>query len=49
METVKKTDLKVDRQKFEGIVKSLLDSPPVKRDDVKVEKKKPGKLIPSQK
>ena len=40
-----KKSLKVDRQKFEGIVKSLLNSPHVKRDDVKVEKKKPGKLI----
>jgi hypothetical protein len=41
--------LKVDRKKFEGIVKNLLDTPPVKRDDVKVSKKKPEKLIPPQK
>jgi hypothetical protein len=40
--------LKVDRKKFEGIVKNLLDSPPVKREDVKVSKKKPGKLLPPQ-
>jgi hypothetical protein len=33
------------RGKFEGIVKNLLQSKPVKRDDVKVSKKKPEKLI----
>jgi len=38
--------LKVDRRKFEGIVQSLLQSAPVKRDQVKVAKKKPAKLIP---
>lgn len=37
--------LKVDREKFEGIVKNLLKADPMKRDDVKVSKKKPGKLI----
>jgi hypothetical protein len=31
------------------IVKSLLQSDPVKREDVKVSKKKPEKLIPPQK
>lgn len=41
--------LKVDRAKFEGIVKRLIESDPVKREDVKVEKKKPGKLIPPEK
>jgi hypothetical protein len=40
--------LKVDRKKFEGIVKNLLHSKPVKREDVKVSKKKPEKLIPRQ-
>jgi len=45
---VKKT-LKVDRDKFEGIVRNLLRSDPIKRDDVKVSKKKPEKLIPPQK
>ena len=41
--------LKVDREKFEGIVKNLLHSKPVKREDVKVSKKKPEKLIPPEK
>ncbi|MFY9560015.1 MAG: hypothetical protein WAQ52_07265 [Terriglobales bacterium] len=41
--------LKVDRQKFEGIVQSLLQSKPMKREKVKVAKKKPAKLIPPQK
>ena len=44
-----KKSLKVDRNKFEGIVKSLLQSNPLKRENVKVSKRKPGKLIPSQK
>jgi hypothetical protein len=44
-----KKSLKVDRQQFEGIVKNLLQSKPLKREDVKVSKKKPQKLIPSQK
>jgi hypothetical protein len=43
-----KKSLKVDRNKFEGIVKSLLQAKPMKREDVKVSKKKPGKLIPPQ-
>jgi hypothetical protein len=42
-------DLKVDRAKFEGIVKNLLNTSPTKREDVKVSKKKPEKLIPPQK
>jgi hypothetical protein len=42
-------DLKVDREKFEGIVKNLLVTPPTKREDVKVAKKKPAKLIPPEK
>jgi hypothetical protein len=41
-----KKSLKVDRKKFEGIVKNLLQSKPVKREDVKVSKRKPEKLIP---
>jgi hypothetical protein len=41
--------LKVDRNKFEGIVKTLLQSKPLKRENVKVSKRKPGKLIPPQK
>jgi hypothetical protein len=40
--------LKVDRKKFEGIVKNLLQSKPMKREDVKVSKRKPEKLIPPQ-
>jgi hypothetical protein len=35
--------------KFEGIVKSLLQSKPLKRENVKVSKRKPEKLIPPQK
>jgi hypothetical protein len=34
---------------FEGIVKKSLQSKPMKRDKVKVAKKKPAKLIPPQK
>jgi hypothetical protein len=45
---VQKKSLKVDRDQFEGIVKNLLNTKPVKREDVKVSKKKPGKLIPPQ-
>ena len=41
--------LKVDRSQFEGIVKRLLDAKPLKREDVKVSKKKPEKLIPPHK
>jgi hypothetical protein len=41
--------LKVDRKQFEGIVKSLINSAPLKREDVKVGKKKPHKVIPSPK
>lgn len=44
-----KKSLKVDRKKFEGIVKNLLDTKPVKREDVKISKRKPEKLIPPQK
>ena len=44
-----KKSLKVDRDKFEGIVKNLLGTKPVKREDVKLDKKKPEKLIPPQK
>ena len=45
----KKKSLKVDREKFEGIVKRLLQADPVKREDVKPDEKKPEKLIPPQK
>jgi hypothetical protein len=38
-----------DRKEVEGIVQRLLDTKPVKREDVKVSKKKPEKLIPPQK
>ena len=41
-----KKSLKVDRDKFEGIVKTLVATKPVKREKVKVAKKKPEKLIP---
>ncbi len=44
-----KKSLKVDREKFEGIVKKLLHFKPMKREDVKVSKRKPEKLIPPQK
>jgi len=45
-----KKSLKVDREKFEGIVKNLLDTKPVKREDVKVKNpKNREKLIPPQK
>jgi hypothetical protein len=44
-----KKTLKVDRKKFEGIVKNLLNTPHTKREDVKPDKKKPEKLIPPQK
>lgn len=43
-----KKPLKVDREKFEGIVKRLLHADPLKREDVKPDKKKPQKLIPPQ-
>ncbi len=49
VQTVQKKSLKVDRNQFEGIVKSLLQTKPLKREDVKVSKRKPGKLIPPQK
>jgi hypothetical protein len=39
----------VDREKFEGIVKNLLDTKPLKRSKVKIAKRKPEKLIPPQK
>jgi hypothetical protein len=43
-----KRSLRVDQKKFDGIVRNLLQSP-VKREDVKVPKKKPAKLFPPQK
>jgi hypothetical protein len=45
---VPKKSLKVDRRKFEGIVQNLLNSKPMKREKIKVAKKKPAKLIPPQ-
>jgi hypothetical protein len=44
-----KKSLKVNRAKFEGIVKNLLHSKPMKREDVKVSKPKPERLISPQK
>jgi len=45
-----KKSLKVDREKFEGIVRTLLHSKPVKREDVKIKNRKNReKLIPPQK
>lgn len=44
-----KRELKVDRAKFEGIVQNLLNTKPLKREKVKVSKRKPEKLIPPQK
>jgi len=42
-----KKSLKVDREKFEGIVKNLLHTKPVKREDVKIKNpKNRKKLIP---
>jgi hypothetical protein len=42
--------LKVDRKKFEGIVQNLLQSKPMKREDVKIKNRKNReKLIPPQK
>jgi hypothetical protein len=41
-----KKSLKVDRKQFEGIVQNLLNAKPMKREKVKVSKKKPHKLIP---
>jgi hypothetical protein len=46
---VPKKSLKVDREKFSGIVQNLLQGKPMKREKVKVAKKKPEKLIPPQK
>ena len=46
MNSVKKT-LKVNRDQFEGIVKNLLGSKPMKREDVRVKNpKNRKKLIP---
>jgi hypothetical protein len=42
----KKKSLKVDRNQFEGIVKNLLNTKPIKREKVKTAKKKPAKLFP---
>jgi hypothetical protein len=44
----KRKKLLVDRNKFERIVKSLLRAKPMKREDVKISKKKPQRLIPPQ-
>ncbi len=40
--------LQVDRNKFEGIVRNLLNAPHTKREDVKLDKKRPKNLIPPQ-
>lgn len=47
--TVKKKPLIVDREQLERIAKNLLQSKPLKREDVKVSKRKPEKLSPPQK
>jgi hypothetical protein len=41
-----KKSLKVDRKQFEGIVQNLLNAKPMKREKVKIAKKKPRKLFP---
>jgi len=46
---VPRKSLKVDRKKFEGLVQNLLHSKPVKREKVKIAKRKPEKLIPPRK
>ncbi len=44
-----KKSLKVDRKKFEGIVQGLLNAKPIKREKVKVSKRKPDTIIPPEK
>jgi hypothetical protein len=44
-----KKTLKVDREKFEGIVQRLLNAKPLKRDKVRIDKRKPEKLFPPEK
>ena len=46
---MKKKPLIVDREQLERIAKNLLQSKPLKREDVKVSKRKPEKLSPPQK
>lgn len=49
-EEMAKKSLKVDRQKFEGIVKNLLHSKPVSLENVKIKNpKNREQLIPPQK
>ena len=48
-EKMAKKSLKVDREKFEGIVQNLLQSKPLKRSKVKVAKRKPQQIIPPPK
>lgn len=43
-----KKRLKVDRKKFEGVVQNLLQTKPMKREKVKVARKKPEKLFPRE-
>ncbi len=43
-----KPSLKVEERKLTGVLSRLLNTPPLKRQDVKVGKKKPQKLIPPQ-
>jgi hypothetical protein len=40
---------KVDKQKFDAVLKKLLKAQPLKRDDVKTGPKKLGKVIEPQK
>jgi hypothetical protein len=45
-----KKSLKVDRKKFEGIVQNMLNTKPVKREDLKIKNRKNReKLIPPEK
>jgi len=36
----------VDEKQFTALVKKLVDSPPIKREEIRVSKQKPHKLIP---
>jgi hypothetical protein len=44
----KKKPLQIDEKQLTSVVSRLLNTPPLKREDVKVAKKKPAKLIPPQ-
>ncbi len=42
-------ELKVDKDRFDDVLRRIANSAPVKKSEVKTEKKKPEKLIPPQK